>query len=249
MSNQKKQSKIELRYLDGSYLNENPDWDREDSLWKAENVKRILDLNKILPSSICEIGCGAGDILVYLSKMFPNSKQYGFDISPQLPTFWKTHTENPDLKDRLYFQTGDFYSMNSKKYDVILMLDVFEHVRDPFTFLENSLEYAKYFVFHIPLDLSAFSVLRGNPLMNVRKKVGHLHYYTKDLALETLRDSGYEILNWQYTGASLNSPNRSLKTKLASIPRKILYSIHKDFGVRLFGGETLLVLAKAESKT
>lgn len=126
------------------------------------------------------------------------------------------------------------------------MLDVFEHVRDPFTFLEKSLAFAKYFVFHIPLDLNALSVLRNTPLLNVREKVGHLHYYTKDLALETLKDSGYEILYWNYTQASLSSPSRSLKTRMMSIPRKIFYWIHKDLGVRLLGGETLIVLAKAK---
>jgi hypothetical protein len=81
-------------------------------------------------------------------------------------------------------------------------------------------------------------------LINVRKKVGHLHYYTKDLALSILLDTGYEVLDWRYTGASLNSPKRSLKTRLAALPRLIAYKVNKDFGVRLLGGETLLVLAK-----
>ena len=124
------------------------------------------------------------------------------------------------------------------------MLDVFEHIRDPFSFLENSRRHATHFVFHVPLDLSASAIFRGYPLINARKKVGHLHYYTKDLALSTLHDTGYEVLNWRYTGASLNSPNRSLKTRLAALPRRIAYAVNKDFGVRLLGGETLLVLAK-----
>ena len=124
------------------------------------------------------------------------------------------------------------------------MLDVFEHIRDPFSFLENSRRHATHFVFHVPLDLSASAIVRGYPLINARKKVGHLHYYTKDLALSTLFETGYEVLDWRYTGASLNSPNRSLKTRLAAMPRRIAYAVNKDFGVRLLGGETLLVLAK-----
>jgi hypothetical protein len=79
--------------------------------------------------------------------------------------------------------------------------------------------------------------------MNTRKKVGHLHFYTKDLAIETLLDSGYKIIESKYTGASLNMPNRTLKTRLASIIRRIIYAINKDWGVRLLGGETLIVLA------
>ena len=35
-----------------------------------------------------------------------------------------------------------------------------------------------------------------------------------------------------------------LKTRFAAIPRRIAYAVNKDIGVRLLGGETLLVLAK-----
>lgn len=125
-----------------------------------------------------------------------------------------------------------------------MMLDVFEHVRDPYSFLENSKKHADYFVFHIPLDLSAQSVARGTPLLKVRHSVGHLNSYTKDLALETLIDSGYEIIEWEYTGASVSISNKSLITSLANVPRILVSLINKDFAVRLFGGETLLVLAK-----
>ncbi|MEI6066086.1 MAG: hypothetical protein WCP96_02005 [Methylococcaceae bacterium] len=124
------------------------------------------------------------------------------------------------------------------------MLDVFEHVRDPFTFLRESHRHAKKFVFHIPLDLSAMGIARKAPLLNARRGIGHLHYYTKDLALETLTDCGYQIIDWRYTGASQCSPNRSLKTRFASIPRQLASWVNKDWGVRLFGGETLIVLAE-----
>jgi len=99
-------------------------------------------------------------------------------------------------------------------------------------------------LFFIPLDLSASRIVRRKPLINSRKKMGHLHYYTKDLALLTLLDTGYEVLDWRYTGSSLNFPNRSLKMRLAALPRRIAYAVNKDFGVRLLAGETLLVLAK-----
>ncbi|MFT4803070.1 MAG: SAM-dependent methyltransferase [Psychroserpens sp.] len=235
--------KIEERYINSSYLDQNPDWDRQDAPWKAEIVQGVLSENKINPTTICEVGCGSGDILINLKKYYPASHMTGFDISPHAAKFWKEHTDSKKGLNNLEFKLGDFHAVNNKAYDVLLMLDVFEHVRDPYTFLEKSANAAKYFIFHIPLDLSASSVLRGWPLMNTRKKVGHLHFYTKDLAIETLLDSGYKIIESKYTGASLNMPNRTLKTRLASIIRRIIYAINKDWGVRLLGGETLIVLA------
>ena len=233
-------SNVESRYYDGTYLAENPDWDRKDAPWKAVQVASILSDNNIEPYTVCEVGCGSGDVLVHLQKALPSVKMTGYDISPQVAQFWEQHHEGGGVE----FQLGNFHEINQIKYDVLLMLDVFEHIRDPFSFLENSRRHATHFVFHVPLDLSASAIFRGYPLINVRKKVGHLHYYTKDLALSILLDTGYEVLDWRYTGASLNSPNRSLKTRFAALPRRIAYAVNKDFGVRLLGGETLLVLAK-----
>lgn len=239
-------SNVESRYYDGTYLAENPDWDRKDAPWKAGQVASILSDNKIEPYTVCEVGCGSGDVLVQLQKALPSAKMTGYDISPQATQFWKQHNEGGGGVE---FLLGNFHEISQIKYDVLLMLDVFEHIRDPFSFLENSRRHATHFVFHVPLDLSASAIFRGYPLINVRKKVGHLHHYTKDLAIATLIDTGYEILDCRYTGASLNSPNRSLRTRLVSLPRRLAYAINKDFGVRLLGGETLIVLAKPLSVT
>jgi cyclopropane fatty-acyl-phospholipid synthase-like methyltransferase len=228
-------------YIGNQYLDQNPNWHREDSQWKAKIIAKILEDYKIQPKSICEVGCGAGDVLRYLKSSFPHAGLYGFDISPHAAKFWD---ENQGEQRNVAFKLGDFHQINTMSYDVLMMLDVFEHVRDPFSFLENSRPYAQKFVFHIPLDLSASSVARKMPLLNSRRSVGHLHFYNKDLALETLRGAGYRIIDWRYTGASLNSPKRAWKTQLASMPRRLLWGINKDMGVRLLGGETLLVLAE-----
>ncbi|WP_244982427.1 class I SAM-dependent methyltransferase [Cylindrospermopsis raciborskii] len=204
--------------------------------------------HQINPLSICEVGCGSGDILRHLHQLYPNTHFVGYDISPQAAEFWESdainNTKHIGGGETISFVLADFHENNTDKYDVLLMLDVFEHVRDPFTFLEESHRHADRFVFHIPLDLSASSVLRGKPLLEARDRTGHLHFYTKDLALTTLRECGFKIIEWRYTGAALNMPNRSLKTNLFRLPRYVVYAVNKDWGTRLLGGETLIVLAE-----
>lgn len=234
---------VEDRYLDGDYLRNNPSWDSEDASWKAMKIAGLLQGARAQPTSICDVGCGSGSVLAHLRKQFPSAALTGFDISPQLEPFWSKQSS-------IRFRRGDFHALNTEIFDVLLMLDVFEHVRDPFTFLEASRRHARRFVFHIPLDLSALSVVRGSPLMNVRRTVGHLHFYTKDLALETLRDCGYVIDEWCYTGAyAALTTHSSWKTRLAVLPRKLACAVDRDLGVRLFGGETLLVLAHGADDT
>ena len=80
--------------------------------------------------------------------------------------------------------------------------------------------------------------------MSQRRGVGHLQFYTKDLALETLTECGYTIDEWRYTGAFKTLPTQhSWKTRMAALPRRVAYAINKDAGVRIFGGEILIVLA------
>jgi hypothetical protein len=65
----------------------------------------------------------------------------------------------------------------------------------------------------------------------------------KDTALATLRDTGYSVLDAVYTDGALDHP-RSVKAKLATLPRKVLAKINQDFVARALGGYSLLVLAE-----
>ena len=229
--------KIESIYLNGTYLQNNPNWDIEDSFWKSKLVNYLIKKHNIFSELVCEVGCGAGHILVNLNKEFPGKRFVGFDISPQLNSFWKSiKTKN------ITFNLEDFPGAKKEKYDLILMLDVFEHVRDPLTFLEKIRNYSNSFIFHIPLDLSVLSILSSNTLLNSRKEVGHLTFYSKELALEILKDAGYEIVEYCYTDAYKRS--KSFRSKIAFLPRFLINLFSKDLSARFFGGQTLLVYAK-----
>jgi hypothetical protein len=86
-------------------------------------------------------------------------------------------------------------------------------------------------------------VLRSRPIMREREQAGHLHYFTKETALATLKDAGHEIIDWYYTPGAIANP-RSIKAQLASWPRKLLSMMNQDLVVRILGGYPLLVLAE-----
>jgi len=191
------------RYLGKGYGLANPSWDIEDAPWKAGQVVRMMERHRLAPSSIAEIGCGAGAILVGLRRHFPDADLYGYDIAPGAAGFWDHHASA-----RIEFKLGDFFQHSHRQYDVLLVLDVIEHLANPFDFLSRLRGYARQYIFHIPLDLSAVNVLRERPLLHVRKKVGHLHYYTKGLAIAMLEECGYQVVDSFYTGAAFTAPQR-----------------------------------------
>lgn len=229
------------RYLTRDYYLKNPTWDAGDAPWKAERISRILRGYTAPPSSICEVGCGSGAVLAELRGLYPEAELFGYDIAPAAAAFWAGHTDK-----RIQFRVGDFFELNDRHYDLVLLLDVLEHLENPFLFLVNMRRTADLFLFHIPLDLSAVNILRETRILLQRERVGHIHYFTRNLALSLLRDGGYEILHWRYSGAAFHSPQRTAKTKAAAVVRFIFYALNKEFGVRALGGETVFVLARSQ---
>ena len=230
---------VTQRYQNGDYLENSSDWHVQDSPWKAQQIKKIIDRNKMSLKSVCEIGCGAGEILSQLSRMpsFTEIPFFGYEVSKTAFDLCKKR-ETEDLK----FYYKDLLG-EELIYDLVLCIDVFEHVENYIGFLQKLKEKGKYKIFHIPLDLSLSALLRRS-LVNGRKSVGHLHYFTPDTALATLIDCGHEIIDVMFTPSFAAVPPKSVKGKLAKIPRLMLYSISARLMSTLIGGASLMVLTK-----
>lgn len=227
-------------YVSDKYVSENPTWHVEDSEWKANKIIKILTKNKVEINSIAEVGTGAGEILKQLQNKLPKHIKYtGFEISPVAYDMAKTR-ENENLN----FILGDFFAINKEVYDVLMCIDVVEHIENYYKFLRDLKPHGKYKVFHIPLEVAVLMVMRKNMFNASREKYGHIHFFTKETILQSVKDSGYEIVDWCYTPRAIEIPTKSLVRKMAKIPRKILYTINKDFGTRMLGGCSILILAK-----
>jgi cyclopropane fatty-acyl-phospholipid synthase-like methyltransferase len=200
----------------------------------------MLERHALGPRTVCEIGCGAGEILSLLQKRLdPETRFVGYEISPQAFELCKERAN-----ERLRFELGDVLSESHAAFDLVLMIDLIEHLEDYFDFLRRVRTKGKYKLLHVPLELSAQSVLRQTPILANRASVGHLHYFTKDLVLEVLHDVGYEVIDWFYTLSSVEEPPKSWRQRVARLPRRLAFATRPDFGVRLLGGASLLVLAR-----
>ena len=128
----------------------------------------------------------------------------------------------------MHFFFKDLLEDESITFDVVMAIDVFEHVEDYFGFLRKLKKKGVYKVFHIPLDLSVQAILRGAPILKLRRSVGHINYFTKETALATLADTGYEVVDFIYTSSSIELSNRGWKANLMKLPRSLLFSLHPN---------------------
>lgn len=229
-------------YLNGGYAARNPDWDTADSPWKAAQIGDLLRDHGRAPKTVVEVGCGAGEVMRALQYHLPGARMTGYDIAPDLERFW-AKLDGADLD----FVLADYLAVDVPVPDLVMLIDVIEHLGNPFDFLDRLRPKCREVVLHFPLDLSSISVLRETPLLHVRHKVGHLHFYTRGLVLALMEGAGYEVIEARYTGASFTAPQTGLKSRLAGLLRWAVFMLNRDLGARLLGGETLMVLARPKA--
>ena len=226
-------------YTDGTYLRNNPEWHADDSAWKARHIAGLLARNGIAPKSVCEIGCGAGEILRSLAhELAADTQFFGYEISPNAYQLCA-----PKSTSKLQFRLANLLE-EPAHFDLAMAIDVFEHVEDYFGFLRKLREKATHKVFHIPLELSAWMVARGRPLLAQRRSVGHIHHFSKETALASLEDTGYKVIDHCYTSGRTELGGLGWKSKLLKWPREALYRASPDAAARTLGGYSLLVLAE-----
>lgn len=231
-------------YTSGQYLENTQTWHTEDSPWKAAQIHAFLKKNALSLHQVAEIGCGAGRVLSELAGQsgLESTCFKGYEISSQAMAM------AADVKtDRVSFSLENLLAeQNVEYFDLLLAIDVFEHVPDYMGFVRGCKAKADYKLYHIPLDLHVSSVLR-NAFFNGRYTLGHLHYFTADSAIATLKDTGHEIIDVAYTNAAfgLFRQHPSIKRAIANIPRWIFSkTLGIPFTARLLGGYSLLVLAQ-----
>lgn len=231
---------FERRYTSEEHLEKNPNWHIEESPWKVSHITRLLRANSLHPETIGEIGCGFGEVLRLLQKELDESSEFwGYEISPV--AFAEAQKR---ANSRLHFRLGDLSTEPEMRFDLLLALDVVEHVEDYLGFLQQIRPKGQWKIFQVPLELSAQTVLRRRALIQQRVRMGHLHYFTKETFLRTLEDCSYEILDSVYTSSSLELPTHVLTTKLMRGPRRLCSLFSKDLTARLLGGYRLMVLAR-----
>lgn len=230
-------------YESGEYLSKNPDWHEGDGAWKARQIIRMIDRNRLNLESIAELGCGSGRILHELAQHYPSVQNFhGYDIAPHAMARAKKY----EIAGRiLFFQKDLSVNPQNHHYSLLLLIDVFEHIDDYLGFLRKLNRSADQYIFHIPLDMHFQGLIRDLQITR-RDRFGHLHYFSKATALRTIEDTGYRVIDYFYTSGKLEvaSSKVHLGDYIMNIPRRLLYPMCPDLTVKLFGGYSLLVLAE-----
>ncbi len=225
-------------YTNGTYQYKNPGWFREDSAWKAKAINELITKNRLRPANITEVGCGVGEILLQLAELVKEADSFtGYDIAP-----FAIEAARKKETDRVHFYLGDFGEAMKTPTDLLLVIDVIEHIPDYYSFLQKLRSKSTHFIFHVPLDLSCRTLLKPQVIWQQRKDAGHLHYFSKEHVLWMLNDNGFTIVDVEYTFSETdrNTP-RSFKDYIKKQARRFSFFISKELSIKLWGGYSIMI--------
>lgn len=160
----------------------------------------------------------------------------GFDISPTAVRMARERW--PDIE----FSCSD-YVEEPIAADVVLMVDFFEHLEDPESFLRSVRGRAGAVLFRVPLDDNLYN-RAFRKLPGIRRRLGHLHFYSYATALRCLRECGYTVLRAELVENFRDETNlKTVSARINYFPRALLSAVSRRACARVLGGLSLVVLA------
>jgi len=142
---------------------------------------------------LLDIGCGSGKFVNYLREKQINAT----GIEPSSILFDKY------LKERACFYNSSLedYCNTSKRYDIVTLVDVLEHVEHLGSFIANIAKIQPvngYMIIELPLIDNLFATLLGKKWPHYNKY--HYSYFTKTTLNKLLNEKGYELELCKYRG-------------------------------------------------
>jgi 2-polyprenyl-3-methyl-5-hydroxy-6-metoxy-1,4-benzoquinol methylase len=208
---------------------------RESALleWICRRVGSFPDKTEI---RLAELSVGDGQLSRALPRTIPNSMIDCVDISPGRLEHCRRMAAalSPLLVDRMRFLElnldTEFARLERGVYDVVVAIDILEHVFDPFHFVRNCREILKP---------GGLLFLRVPNLTYVKRRLavacgrlpvtsswfetpgcfrswkerhgwdgGHLHFFTKHALEWLLASEGFQCLSWRDAGATAETARR-----------------------------------------
>jgi 2-polyprenyl-3-methyl-5-hydroxy-6-metoxy-1,4-benzoquinol methylase len=116
---------IEEAYTPKYFTEEHKNWFDHPDVDLFERIYQLA-IAKGNGQSVLDVGCGTGNLLQYLRRRNPRLQLTGIDVAPA------------EVHDRIDLIRGDFLTWNFQKpFDVVVSLQVIEHIADPKVFVRR----------------------------------------------------------------------------------------------------------------
>lgn len=170
------------------------------------------ELKKVRFRSVLEAGCGVGTYSLTLAKKNKNIQVLGVDLDINSIERAKAISKKCNIKNAKFKISNITTFEDNNSYDVLLLIDVLEHIADDKLALEKLyllLEKGGHIIIHVPKKEDIVNSKSQNKL-----KFGHVRPgYTVDEIKTLLEKTGFEILTIKCTFGFFGHTAKNLSNK------------------------------------
>lgn len=222
---------------------------------RPEVVEAIIK-NQIPTGNVLEVGCAGGATGKHLKDKLPVQSYVGIDISPEAADIAKRHLDRVIVADIEKTDLAIEYGLKPGEFDLLLVLDVLEHLYDPWDSLAELSYYVKpggYVIASLP-NIQNITVLQGLIKGNWDYQnagildATHLRFFTLEGSKYMFRGAGLTIKNIEHViNPSLDMEKlKESGNKYSHENLEISNLTKKDF-LHLFTYQYILVAQKSSS--
>jgi 2-polyprenyl-3-methyl-5-hydroxy-6-metoxy-1,4-benzoquinol methylase len=178
------------KYSAGYFSKIHKNWFKNPNIRLFKKIDQIIRSDKA--KKVLDVGCGNGDLLIYLQKQNPELVLFGIDRAMKKGvkgiTVFRQDVERVKIKHKM---------------DVVISLAVIEHVRNPLLFLEKLKEFTrkngKIIIMTLNEDSLIYQIARRLKLFGVGfaferlYQSHHLNHFSRLSLRKALNKAGLEI--------------------------------------------------------
>jgi 2-polyprenyl-3-methyl-5-hydroxy-6-metoxy-1,4-benzoquinol methylase len=160
--------------------------------------KIYQEIKEAHPQSVIDLGCGEGFVENFLLKKKYKAKITGIDINPSSIEYAKKNNSGAD------FLIGDIFNLKIKNnFDLVLMLEVLEHLPQPDKALKTAQGLSKKLLVSVPWEpwFSWLYLLVGLNIKRSGRHPEHCQFFNRR-SLETLLNKYFKNVevksNWPW---------------------------------------------------
>jgi len=187
---------------------------------RAMHVQRMLRRVKS-PRQILDAGCGDGSYTFHLARRFPEARVLGIDASAQLIDDCERRRTRRVTSNLVFERLSLIELSPQNRYDLILCIDVLEHLVEDGVALQNlqaALSPGGFLILHVPQRRS-LNRHTWRPLGDEYVREHVREEYSEDEIKRLIAESGLEVLARRYTFGILGALAREIYYTLDPWPR------------------------------
>ena len=196
--------------------------------WHIKKTLKKVSADMKESAKILDAGCGFGQYTWQMQKMNKNGSIKGVDIDSEHIRDCENFFAKAGLSNRVSFQTMDLTALNDTDcYDIILSVDVMEHIHDDLTVFQNfynALNKGGVLIISTPSDKGGSDVHDENDNSFIDEHVRN-GYSAEDIS-KKLSNAGFGDIKVAYTYGKAGSVSWLLTMKY---PIKMLNVSHLFF--------------------